>query len=342
MALGLQRDGKWQGLARISVPAVLVLASVTLVLIAFEITLYLKYRDVQIGGADSPSGITFYRKYYTLNSWGFRDVERQESKSLGTFRILVLGDSFTFGAGIKFKEDLYPALLEAKLNGSGEGSPQYEVINTGAKGLNTSQQHEYLNLKGLALDPDMVIIGHVLNDAETPDLKSDLVKGLQSETLLPCRLHRLLNRYSFTYYITRRNLSGLLKDRVDSDTGLTVYDAYLDGLYRGQNLDAYQDVVSSLAETCRENDLPLLLVSFPRISRARESPYPFSDARQVLQAIASEEGLHFVDLLPAILRSEATTLTVSAWDGHPNEDVHSAAADEIFNRLLADRLVPNR
>ena len=321
-------------------PVSLVLVSVTLTLICFEIALYLKFRDVQIGGIDSPSGVTFYRKYYKLNSWGFRDRERQPTKSPGTFRILVLGDSFTFGAGVKFKEDLYPAILESKLNSGGQDSILYEVINTGVKGLNTAQQHDYLRENGLALDPDIVIIGHVLNDAETQQLKSELVSSLQGETLLPLSLHRILNRHSFTYYIARQNLRGLLQEREKSDTGMTAYDAYLEGLYRGHNLQVYSSEVAALVETCRKSSIPVLLVSFPRISRARESPYPFSHITRTLREIATREGIFFVDLLPAILQSTTETLTVSAWDGHPNEVVHAIAAEEIYNRLIAERLIP--
>jgi len=341
LALVYPREKIRRSLARFGLPVVTVVASIAIVLIGFEIALHLKYRNIQIGGIDSPSGVTFYRKYYTLNSWGFRDVERQQSKPAGTFRVLVLGDSFTFGAGIKFKEDLYPALLEAKLNSAGEGSIHFEVINTGIKGLNTSQQHEYLREKGLALDPDIVVIGHVLNDAETPELKSELVRSLRTGTLLPSRFHRILNRYSFTYYIARRNLIGLLRDSADSGTDMSGYDAYLDSLYRGQNLEVYTAVVAALAETCKENGLPMLLVSFPRISRARESPYPFPHITRILQEFATEEDIYFVDLLPAVLRSEANTLTVSAWDGHPNEGVHSIAAEEIYRRLAAEHLIPN-
>ena len=48
----------------------------------------------------------------------------------------------------------------------------------------------------------------------------------------------------------------------------------------------------------------------------------------------------FLDLQPAIQRSGAETLTVSSWDNHPNEIVHRIAAEEIYDRLIDEELIP--
>ena len=67
---------------------------------------------------------------YGNNSLGFRDVEHAAEKPEGVFRILVLGDSFTYGAGVAF-EETYPRRLEAMLNGRRGPHPKVEVINAG-------------------------------------------------------------------------------------------------------------------------------------------------------------------------------------------------------------------
>ena len=325
---------------RFGAPLLMIAISAGTGLIAVELILQVTYRDVLVGGRGSPSGVTFYKKYYKHNSWGFRDVERAKEKEDGVFRILVLGDSFTYGSGIKHVEDLYPALLEEKLNRTNTSGVQFEVINTGDKGMTTAEELAYLRETGLALSPDLVIVGHVLNDAETRELKDARRNQAREATILPSGLHKFLSQYSFTYYLALKNLIMLQKEMRRSDDSLTGYDAYLDELYRGDNLAAYRGIVADLAQTCAENGLPVLWVSFPRISRVQENPYPFDHVAATLRDIALEHEFAYVDLQPAIQNSKAERLTVSAYDGHPNEIVHALAAEEIYRRLVGDRLVP--
>jgi len=97
------------------------------------------------------------------NSLGFRDTrEYPLAKSAGTFRILVLGDSVTFGHGALY-EASYPFLLEQRLR---EWRPdvKWEVWNLGIPGYNTAQELAYLKEVGGSYAPDLVIVGFFLND----------------------------------------------------------------------------------------------------------------------------------------------------------------------------------
>ena len=97
------------------------------------------------------------------NSLGFRDTrEYPLAKAPGTFRILVLGDSVTFGHGALY-EASYPYLLEQRLR---EWQPgvTWEVWNLGVPGYNTAQELAYLREVGGRYAPDLVIVGVFLND----------------------------------------------------------------------------------------------------------------------------------------------------------------------------------
>ena len=97
------------------------------------------------------------------NSLGFRDTrEYSLAKPPGTFRIIVLGDSVTFGHGALY-ETSYPYLLEQRLR---EWRPdvKWEVWNLGVPGYNTAQELAYLNEIGERYAPDLVIVGFFLND----------------------------------------------------------------------------------------------------------------------------------------------------------------------------------
>jgi GDSL-like Lipase/Acylhydrolase family len=318
---------------RFLAPAIMVAVSLTIGLAITEGVLYLVYRDVQVGGADTPSGRTFYPKYYHLNSWGFRDVERKIRKAPGVHRILVLGDSFTFGAGVKYKEDLYPSLLERKLN----GTQRWEVINSGVKGFSTAQELDYFLDKGLALRPDLVIVGHVLNDAETPEMKEALVAEAR-RSWLPDRLHRFLYAHSFTYYLTLRAVDGLISDWRHS-AGFVGYDAYLHEMYQGNNFAGYTKIVEDLAQQANCYDIPVIWVSFPHLRYLHLRPYPFADVREKIRELVAKHGFAYLDLYEPLRASGAQVLTVSKWDDHPNELVQAIAADQIYDLLVSSGLV---
>src|SRR5262245_7988462 len=58
------------------------------------------------GYFDATNGVTFQ-----INSLGLRGPETSANKAEGTFRILCLGDSFTFGAGVR-EEDTFARRLQ--------------------------------------------------------------------------------------------------------------------------------------------------------------------------------------------------------------------------------------
>jgi hypothetical protein len=98
-----------------------------------------------------------------INSLGFRD-ERDYSleKAPNTFRILILGDSVTFGHGA-LSETTYPFLLEQQLR-QWRPDVDWQVWNLGVPGYNTSQELAYLQQVGPSYRPDLVVVGFFEND----------------------------------------------------------------------------------------------------------------------------------------------------------------------------------
>ncbi len=74
-----------------------------------------------------------FRVNVRVNREGFRGREISAQKPAGTFRIFLLGDSFTFGLGVE-NDETYAAVLEAGLNEDARNGPRYEVINGGVRG----------------------------------------------------------------------------------------------------------------------------------------------------------------------------------------------------------------
>lgn len=97
------------------------------------------------------------------NSKGLRDREFSYKTEQTIKRILVLGDSFTFGYGIADNET-YPKLLENKLNQKFRG--QFEVINAAVTGWGTPQERDYLKIEGVKYNPDLILVGFYINDVK--------------------------------------------------------------------------------------------------------------------------------------------------------------------------------
>ena len=99
----------------------------------------------------------FDRKTLNSNSKGLRGKEEYEyQRTAGKRRILVLGDSFTFGEEVSDNQT-YSRLLESAL-------PNTEVLNFGVQGYGHDQMLLYLKEEGVKYHPDIVILGFAYFD----------------------------------------------------------------------------------------------------------------------------------------------------------------------------------
>ena len=98
-----------------------------------------------------------------INSLELRDEREYDlAKRPHTFRILVLGDSVTFGHG-SVAEHAYPYLLEERLKGW-RPDVEWQVWNAAVPGYNTSQELAHLLEVGPRFQPDVVVVGFFEND----------------------------------------------------------------------------------------------------------------------------------------------------------------------------------
>jgi hypothetical protein len=98
-----------------------------------------------------------------INSLELRDDREYDlEKGPKTFRILVLGDSVTFGHGA-VSENTYPAIFERQLR-AWRHDVDWQVWNAAVPGYNTSQELAHLLQAGPLFKPDLVVIGFYPND----------------------------------------------------------------------------------------------------------------------------------------------------------------------------------
>ena len=110
------------------------------------------------------------------NQFGFNDRDYPLEKTPGTFRIVVVGDSFSWAGGLKGN---YTAMLEQMFEAR-DGSHKVDVVNTGYPSTHTGEQLIMLRKYGLQYNPDLVILaffaGNDFVEAD-PNRKRLLVNG---------------------------------------------------------------------------------------------------------------------------------------------------------------------
>lgn len=253
------------------------------------------------------------------NSLGYRDLERALAKPPGTTRIVALGDSFTWGAGVDF-DDAYPQRLERALSRR-RGGP-VEVINLALPGFNTADELAVLEKQGFAYRPDLVLVGYVLNDAEdassaewrrTQEWERERARGPW-----PWQRSALLRFVAGRLWATRENHRRIADYRemyAEGAPGWTVSRAAL----------------GTLGALCRRRGVPLVVAIFPLFGNSLGDDYPFAEVHAEVAAAASRAGARVVDLLTAYRGLRSELLVVDAADEHPNE---------IAQRIAAKTLVP--
>lgn len=96
------------------------------------------------------------------NRFGLRGPDPSRPKTPGTIRLLMVGDSYTFGFPVK-DEETFCALLARGLNA--QGIP-VEIINAGVSGSSPTLHYLALRDQFLAFDPDAVILWFDLGDVQ--------------------------------------------------------------------------------------------------------------------------------------------------------------------------------
>jgi lysophospholipase L1-like esterase len=302
--------------------------------------------------------------------WSARHKGYPLARSSNTFRIVVLGDSYTFGQGVE-RDKTFPAVLEKLLNGMG-ANVKFEVVNLGFCGLNTMTELQLLteeginpdtwapdpNYRGLAYQPDLVLLEYTLNDSSTSWRVPGQVKGFDDRFRtgevvlrvnggryslpLPDGVDKFLTMHSRLYlallsgYNQTLGLLGLREaGRGAIESTLSRYDENFQG-WKWMN-----QALQELAGVGRFTGIPIVMAIYPDMVSL--SAYPFVSAHQKVKAKAESYGIATLDMLPYFQGRNERDLIATPFDAHPNAKAQAIAAQAIFEFLNRNGLfLPNR
>lgn len=285
-----------------------------------------------------------------LNSYELRDEEFLRTRPKGERRVLCLGDSTTFGAGIA-AEETYPKQMERLLNL--ERAKRWRVINAGGQGASITELTQYLERQGLAFDPQAVVLGFSPTMVSVAGQGSDqaapeetAARRLRGMLLsLHVRLHS-----SYLYVLFDANVRGrlyrwgVIRDRMDPRQGaLFAYAFDVPGVQRNEVEEAYgklEKELSALKNLLAKKRIPWVVLNIPSRFRVSDSPkdnergYDLSKIRiepaERLRAICERLGIRFVDPRPALGAPGETEVYVQGDYAHLNAEGMRVAAQELL------------
>jgi lysophospholipase L1-like esterase len=256
------------------------------------------------------------------NELRFRELP-PSPKPAGVTRIVLFGDSFTEGQGVKAGDTL-ARVLERRLN---EGPGRYEVRNCGRRGLDFPELMEPFAACE-QYEPDLIVYALVLNDAARPpefQARQGYVNDwiLDRENLPDDAAPAAAGPRSLLFDFARDRFAQWRVGRETTRWYLEMWSDANPGWARTQQL-----LVGMKAEALQRH-ARLLVTSWPLLV-GLDTQYPFDPVHHALARFFEHVGIPYHDLLPAFRGRHPPELWVHPVDRHPNEIAQRIAADSLL------------
>ena len=279
------------------------------------------------------------------NGLGFRERDFDTPKPPDTFRVMVLGDSLTWGVGLS-EEQRYSRLMEQQLQ-QRLGHRNVEVLNFGLRGVATVHQRDLLMRLAGVVQPDCVVVGFCVNDPQ-PRRQSDAVEMQRYRPIFAAL--GVLQKYGLG------RTAGFLNTRTDQllrNAGLVPqWPEALDRAYAPDSAEwvAFEQALADIRDLCARRGLPRpVFVPLLQGSGDFNEPDPllarFVAWSNQAEAAAKDRGFTTVNMLASFKAQGFRDRHVNRWDQHPSAECNRIYASHIadaITRLVADHQAGDR
>lgn len=318
----------------------LVLGGVAVGLLIFELGLRIAepVSDAQIlNDVMTPSGPylslkpgssgTMLGRRVTVNERGYRGTLRPYHKPAGVVRLEFFGDSHTFSMGAG-DDATYPAVVEQTLNAGGK---RFEALNFGVPGQDLRQLLMHARKYAFRYNPDVIVLtfhsGDILESPDGPapgpapgDVKAGMLYRLKRDVLKDSYVARLVIPYGAAF---ARRLLGWSPGITAAETEEIRKD--------GPRWRALQTDVLAFKRDADARNIMTVFVLFPNMLAFER--HPARDEYRELKSWLEAHDIPALNLLPAFAGRDASTLTASLLDKHPNEKAYRIAGRAVAGFL---------
>jgi lysophospholipase L1-like esterase len=280
-----------------------------------------------------------------INSLGFRGAEFDPVKPAGTFRMIALGDSSTFG--LAGEACNYSAALERLLRTWG-APRRYEVVNAGVEGYDSEDALRLLEKRALGYQPDLVTVYIGWNDLVKRDPMDTKASG-ESKWLA----YRMYDVYLIRFW--RKVVFAILRPMV-----MTVgheMPTEEEAAYAHYVPSVFVRNLERIVQLVRGRGVPLVFLTLPSPLKTDMHPedikklyfpyYTYNLKRfalayqrynDIIRGVARANGVPVVDLAARLADRGDLFMDTS----HPTCAGHTAIAGEIQRGLIELGAVPAR
>lgn len=271
---------------------------------------------------------TPYAVEVAYNAYGFRDREFGPRRE-GVLRIVVVGDSFTYGHGLPEKE-CHPRLLETILR---EKRPdrQVEVFNCGHGADNVDRIHQVALFALQKFEPDILVYTYFLNDP----LKDETEKKDVHAMLDPGWTNVDQSSSRFTIGMRERRgprlfdlVAGFLESRRVTDTTLDWYRS----IHEPGAWAPTARLIASIDKAAGENGCRFILGILPVIYDL-SGDYPLESIHRYIEDTVGAMQIEVRDCLPALQSLPDAELYLHPRDRHPNANYTRIVAETLARAI---------
>lgn len=300
----------------------LLAGSIVFIVLAFEV-------GVRILDVPKPQWSDRPSRFYLFESVADnRNPRITREKPSGTFRIFVIGDSFTYGGKVQYQDTL-PKRLEKTLN-LNLNQRQVEVINWGFPGLSTRMEVEGVKKALAEYQPDLIILATTLND---PEIELYKPPGYLDKEGNIASQSGLMSHWKGLAFVLKRYYSWKSRQHY--------IQYHLDLFSNRETLGNYKRAMVDISHLCADSSVPLIVVFWPWLTYPFDNEYPFGEAHKVAHDFLEELKIPELDLLNSFRGIPPERLQADPGrDAHPNEIAYRIAADALSEFLFTNQLVP--
>ena len=285
------------------------------------------------------SGAEFHVPVST-NEQGLRG-KNLATPSQKTFRVLCLGDSFTWGWGVN-DDSTFPAVMEKFLQTHYQ-QLDIQVLNAGVPGYGTDEELEFLKKTGASLRPDLVIVQFFSgNDFDDNLYPANRVFEIRDEMLCQIldpgkdktphwlrQVYRLKQKSHFFHLASERagyflSQAGLLA-RLEKSSS-----EYFDE----EDAERARNLLIEINHVVERLGADILFVFVPEKMQLLSKPKAILRAANVVRSAAAEAGAPWVDLTSSLTSMPDINELYFVQDAHWTSKGHLYVAQVLTERII--------